>query len=186
MWLSRAITLCVSVSHFPTLLVTVGWVRGNSSLAGSKYPAMCAGQGLPANGPWRMWGGEEEEEEDDTPSGFSLFLLLCSFFLQETSRSNICLKAATAVAYCSLSDLLRSPWLSRSVIQWKKENKDIGGGFVEDPQSWCWLSIRWLRQMKRFFESQSLWLCLSSVPRKGLGNQYPQSEQRAFLCQSHS
>lgn len=35
-----------------------------------------------------------------------------------------------------------------------------------------------------FFESQSLWLCLSSVPRKGLGNQYPQSQPRAFLCQS--
>lgn len=80
---------------------------------------------------------------------FVLVTLLVS--LKETSRSNIWIKAATAVAYCSLSDLLRSPWLSRSVIQWKKENKDIGRGFVEDPQSWCWLSIRWLRQMKRFF-----------------------------------
>lgn len=80
---------------------------------------------------------------------FVLITLLVS--LKETSRSNIWIKAATAVAYYSLSNLLRSPWLSRSVIQWKKENKDIGGGFVEDPQSWCWLSIRWLRQMKRFF-----------------------------------
>lgn len=39
----------------PTLLVPVGWVRGNSSLAGCKHPATYAGLGLPANGPWRMW-----------------------------------------------------------------------------------------------------------------------------------
>lgn len=40
--------------YFPfphTLLVPVGWVSGNSSLDGCKYPAMYAGHGLPANGP---------------------------------------------------------------------------------------------------------------------------------------
>lgn len=38
---------------------------------------------------------------------FVLVTLLVS--LKETSRSNIWIKAATAVAYCFLSDLLRSP-----------------------------------------------------------------------------
>lgn len=147
----KQLQLCVNVSHSPTLLsfqladseetipLPVLSIQPQPWMQGMVYPPMVhEGCG------WRGGRGRHSKLVF-----FVLLTLLVS--LKETSRSNIWIEAASAVAYCSFSDLLRSPWLSRSVIQWKKENKDIGRGFVEDPQSWCWLSIRWLRQMKRFF-----------------------------------
>lgn len=50
--------------------------------------------------------------------------------------------------------------------QWKRENKDIGGSFVEDLLVLMQIIDQIIKADEEvFFESESLWLCLSSVPR---------------------